>query len=165
MSAFLISQLLVSIAIGVDLLSFQLRSREKMLLCFMSAATLIAIHFILLEKYTAACLSFLAVARFITSYFTTSIYVRNVFIGLSIIVAIVTFHGFLSVLSALGAIVGTMASFEKNDKQLRQLMMVATSFWVVHNIIAITPVTVVMELLFLSSNAVGYYRFYIKKKK
>ena len=165
MSTFLISQILVTLAIGFDLFSFQLKQREKMLVCFMSAATLIAIHFLLLEKWTAAALSFLAVARFITSYFTTSIVVRNTFITLSLIIGIVTFHGGLSVLSTLGAIFGTMSAFEKNDKQLRQLMMVATSFWIIHNTLALTPVAVVMELLFISSNAVGYYRFYIKKRK
>lgn len=136
-----------------------------MLLCFISAAILISLHFVLLEKWTAAGLTFLGVIRFATSYHTTSIKVRNFFLGASVVISIVTFQGFLSVLSCFATIFSTMASFHKEDQRLRQFMILSTSLWIIHNFIAWTPVAIVMEVLFVSSNLVGYYRFYIKKKK
>jgi hypothetical protein len=48
---------------------------------------------------------------------------------------------------------------------LRQLMFIGTCLWLIHNIIAGSPGAVIMEIIFLSSNMVGYFRYYIKPKK
>ena len=44
-------------------------------------------------------------------------------------------------------------------------MFIGTSFWLVHNYFANSPAAVFMEVLFLGSNLIGYYRHYIKPKK
>lgn len=163
MSPFIISQILVGIAICFDLISFQFKNRKYILICFISASVLISIHFILLEKWTAASLMALAVIRFTVSFFTTSLKIRNIFIALSILVSILTFQGYLSIISCLAAIFGTLGSFHKEDQQLRQLMIIASSLWILHNALSLSPLAVVMEFLFLGSNLIGYYRFYIKK--
>ncbi len=164
MTPFILSQILVTIAIVFDLLSFQFKNRKYLILCFISASILISLHFILLEKWTAAALMGVAAVRFSTSYYTTSLKARNFFITVSILVSIITFQNYLSFLSCLGAVIGTVASFQKEDKKLRQLMIAGSTIWIIHNSLAFTPVAVIMEVLFLSSNIVGYYRFYIKKK-
>lgn len=84
------------------------------------------------------------------------------FVCSAIIITAFSFEGLLSLLSCGGTIFGTVAAFCKEDKLLRQLMLVSTSLWLTHNYIAGSPGAVVMEFLFISSNLVGYYRFYIK---
>jgi len=163
MTPFIISQILVGIAICFDLVSFQFKNRKYILMCFISASMLISIHFVLLEKWTAASLMALAVIRFTVSFFTTSLKVRNIFIALSILVSILTFEDYLSIISCIGAIFGTLGSFHKEDQQLRKLMIIGTSLWIIHNALSFSPVAVIMEFLFLSSNLIGYYRFYIKQ--
>ncbi|MDD2465616.1 MAG: YgjV family protein [Desulfobulbus sp.] len=163
MSSFALSQVLVAIAIGFDLLSFQFKNRQRILACLCCSCLLIAVHFLLLGLWTAMGLAFLAAIRMVASYFTTSKRVMFFFVVASLLVAVSTFHGLLSVLSCVGALFGTIGSFCREDKQLRLVMMCATSLWLVHNILAGTPTAVLMEGLFLGSNLLGYYRFYVRR--
>ncbi len=39
-------------------------------------------------------------------------------------------------------------------------MIVGTLLWLIHNYLAGSPTAVLMELLFISSNLIGYYRYY-----
>lgn len=162
MSSFLLSQILIVIAIGFDLLSFQFKNRQRIILCLSISCLLIAAHFALLGVWTAMGLALLAAIRLVAGYLTTSKRVMLFFVAATVAVATLTFHGLLSVLSCLGAIFGTIGSFCREDKQLRLLMMGATSLWLIHNCLAATPAAVVMEALFLGSNLLGYYRFYLR---
>lgn len=162
MTDFALSQVFVGFAICSDLVSFQFKKRTAIICCLLLSCNLIAIHFILLEHWTAAFLALLAGARFLTSIFTTSRYALALFLGASLCVGISTYEGLLSILGVTGAMFGTAASFCKEDKQLRQLMMICTSIWIVHNSIAGSPGAVIMELIFISSNMIGYFRYYIR---
>ncbi len=108
-------------------------------------------------------LAFLAAVRLGVSYFTTSKKVMLVFIGGSLLLALCTYGGGLSVLSCLGAVLGTIGSFCAEDRRLRQVMMGATTTWLVHNMLAGSPTAVLMEGLFLVSNLLGYYRYYLRR--
>lgn len=70
----------------------------------------------------------------------------------------------MSVLGCAGGIFGSIASFCKEDKRLRQLMLIGTALWIIHNILAGSPGAVQMEALLISSNLVGYFRFYLRPK-
>ncbi|MBV5318301.1 MAG: YgjV family protein [Desulfobulbaceae bacterium] len=163
LSVFSISQLLVGVAIGFDLLSFQFKERRRIIACLVVSCLLVAIHFALLGYWTATGLGLLAALRFATSLLTTSKGLMAVFIGAALVVAVVTFHGILSILSCLGSIFGTISSFCRTDKRLRQLMLIATSLWLAHNCLAGSPTAILMEGLFICSNLVGYYRFYCRR--
>ena len=43
-------------------------------------------------------------------------------------------------------------------------MLAGTTIWIVHNYLAGSPGAVLMEALFISSNLIGYFRFYIRPK-
>lgn len=165
MSLFVASQILVGIAICTDLLSFQLKKRVHIVSCLLVSCILISLHFMCLELWTAACMGLLAAARFITCVFTTDRVVRTLFVLATLIVSLVTYEGLLSVLCTVGGVFGIYASFCEDDKPLRQLMAIGTSIWLIHNIIAGSPGAVVMEILFLGSNVVGYFRYYIRPHK
>ena len=110
-----------------------------------------------------AGLGLLATVRFLTSLVTTSRVAMAIFMTASALITVVTFNGLLSVLSGLGSLFGTAGTFCRDDKHLRQIMLIGTSLWLVHNILAKSPTAVVMEALFITSNLVGYYRFYMKR--
>ncbi|WP_163338214.1 YgjV family protein [Desulfopila sp. IMCC35008] len=165
MSLFAVSQILVGIAICTDMLSFQFKKRVHIVSCLLVSCTLISIHFMCLGHWTAACMGLLAAARFITCVFTTDRKVRTLFVLATLIVSMVTYEGLLSVLCTVGGLFGIYASFCEDDKPLRQLMAVGTSIWLLHNILAGSPGAVLMEILFLGSNFVGYFRYYIRPQK
>lgn len=164
MSDFLLSQILIGIAICTDTLSFQFKERKKIVACLLISCTLISAHFMLLDHWTAACLGLIAAVRFTTSMFSTSKKLMGLFIIATVVISIFTYAGILTVLGCAGGIFGTIASFCKEDKMLRQLMLVGTSLWIVHNFLAGSPGAVLMEAIFISSNLVGYFRFYVRPK-
>ena len=163
MSVFFISQVLVWIAILFDLMSFQFKERKKIVACLFAAGVLISSHFILLEQWTAASLMVIATTRYLISIFSTSPKLKWLFCGSSIVATTVTFSGLVSIISCLGSLFQTVAAFNKEDKRLRELMIVGTSFWLLHNYLIGSPTAVLMEVLFISSNLIGYYRYYVKK--
>ena len=165
MTAFLLSQIFIGIAIFFDLMSFQFKNRKKIIICFFCASVFIGLHFLLLEQHTAAFLVFISALRFITSIFTTSKKLMSVFLFMCSLVTFFTYAGFLSLLAYLGASINTIASFCKEDKHLRLIMMTGTLFWLANNYFSNSPAAVFMEILFLCSNVVGYYRHYMKKEK
>jgi hypothetical protein len=164
MSDFLLSQVLIGIAICTDTISFQFKERKKIVACLLVSCTLISAHFMLLGHWTAAGLGLIAAARFTTSLFSTSKKLMGLFFVATIAVSIFTYSGLLSILGCAGGLFGTAASFCQKDKPLRQLMLIGTSLWIVHNFLAGSPGAVLMEAIFISSNLVGYFRFYIRPK-
>jgi len=165
MSNFLLSQILIGIAICFDMASFQFKDRKKIVICFFCASILIGLHFALLEQYTAAGLVVISAIRFLTSIFTSSKKMMAVFLMATSTVTFFTYAGFLSLLTYMAASISTVASFCKDDKHLRQIMLISTMIWVVNNYLINSPAAVFMEILFICSNAIGYYRHYIKPNK
>ena len=165
MTNFVLSQILVGIAIVFDIISFQCKERRQIVACLMGSCLLISSHFLLLGYSTAAALGIVAALRFFTGLFSTSKWVMGGFILASVVLSALTYSGVLSIVSGLGSVFGTTGTFCKNDKHLRQLMLVGTALWLIHNILAQSPAAVLMECLFIGSNLVGYYRYYIRPKK
>ncbi|CAM2823833.1 YgjV family protein [Vibrio mytili] len=162
MTPFVLSQVLVAIAIGFDLMSFQFKDRRKIVASLFCAGTLISSHFILLEKWTAASLMIIATIRYLTSVFSTSSKLKYLFYSASVLSTVVTYAGLVSILSCFASLFQTAAAFNKDDRRLRELMIVGTTLWLIHNYVVGSPTAVLMEVLFISSNLVGYYRYYYK---
>ncbi len=163
MSVFFISQVLVAIAICFDLMSFQFKERKKIVTCLFFAGILISSHFVLLEQWTAASLMLIATFRYLISIFSTSSKLKFVFCFASVGATALTFTGLTSILSCVGSVFQTIAAFNKDDRRLRELMIIGTSFWLLHNYLVGSPVAVAMEVLFIGSNLIGYYRYYYRK--
>ena len=107
----------------------------------------------------------ISAVRTIASIYSTSNKLMFIFLLLGTAVTFFTYAGLLSILSYIAASLSTIASFRKDDKHLRQIMMFATSFWLLNNYLASSPAAIIMEILFLSGNFFGYYRHYFKPKK
>lgn len=119
-------------------------------------------HFYLLEVYTAAAIGVLSIARFSLSIIYVRQWLMWVFLLATVVVAALTFNGVLSVLSACATSLFTLGAFQNNDQRLRLFSIAAVCFWIVHNIIAKSVMGVVLEVFFLTSCLLGYYRFYIR---
>lgn len=161
---FILSQLLIAVAICVDVLSFQFKERRKILACLVVSTLLISSHFMLLEHWTAAFLGLLSVVRYSSSIFTTSRRVMWLFLISILAISVFSFEGPLSIMGGIATTITTIGAFGKDDKRLRQLMLVGTSIWIVHNYLAGSPGAVLMEGIFITSNLVGYFRYYIKPR-
>ena len=105
----------------------------------------------------------ISTTRYLISVFSTSSKLKYLFCFAAILATIFTYNGLVSVISCFGSLFQTAAAFNKDDKRLRQLMVIGTTFWLIHNYLVGSPTAVIMETLFISSNLIGYYRYYYKK--
>ena len=163
-SAFLVSQILIGIAFAFDLASFQFKRRRHTLICFTIAASLISLHFFLLGAVTAGFVVAVSATRFAVSIFTTDNRLKYVFLVLIFGLGVWTFDGYEDILITLAMLFSTLAAFDANEKRLRQLMMVATTLAITHNVVIFTPAGIALEIFFLGSNLFSYWRFYIRKQ-
>lgn len=163
MSLFLWSQLVVSLALLLDLLSFQLRDRRGILACLALSCALNAGHFALLGQGSAASLLLLASVRFLVSMLATSRVLMWLFMGLACAAVLATYQGPLALLGLLGSLLQTRAAFCQDDRLLRRWMLLGTLCWLANNLLVGSPVAALMEGLFMVSNLVGYYRHHGRK--
>lgn len=164
-TAFIISQIAMFIAMGFDFLSLQFRKREYIFLSLIISAALISTHYFLLNRIAAGVIVFISVLRFITCYFTTNKKFLFVFIALNTISLFFTYKVLSDLIIYGGLLIFITGNFQKNDKLMRKLMMIGTSIIILYNIVIFSPMGVIAEGLFLTSNFIGYYRYHIRNKK
>ena len=162
---FILSQIVMFIAMGFDFLSFQFKKRQYLFLCLIVSASLISTHYFLLNKIAAGVIVLISVFRFITCYFTSNKKFMFLFIGLNTISLFFTYSEIFDLIFYFGLIFIIVGNFQKDTKLLRKIMMVGTSIILLYNIIIFTPLGILGEILFLTSNFLGYYRHHIKNKK
>lgn len=161
--SFFISQILAGIAIIADICSFQFKERKKIIIFFMIAASCIALHYFLLERYVATLLIWVGIIRFFIAYHSTWIYWKYIFIWIFGGTTVLFYKDIYDILILLAMSLSTIASFQKDDHSLRLIMMWGTMSTILYNTLIFSPVWVMLEAIFLWSNLVWYYRYYLKK--
>ena len=165
MSLFAVAQLLVALAICLNILALQCRQRRTIILLLLVSCSLVAVHFLLLGYTTAAGLLLLSMARLAVGLWTVSKKMMGLFALAAIILTALTFTGWLSLLSCAAVLLSTIASFSEDDRRLRLAFMCAACLWVVDNGVVGSPGAMANDALFLVSNLIGYYRFHIRPKR
>jgi len=162
---FIISQILMLIAMGFDFLSLQYKKREYTFLCLIVSASLISTHYFLLGQIAGGVIVSISVLRFITCYFTTNKKYLFIFIGLNTISLFFTYKSPIDLIIYIGLVIFIIGNFQEDNKLMRKFMMGGTSIIVIYNAIIWSPMGVITEASFLISGIIGYYRHYIKKNK
>ena len=161
---FILSQCLVAVATLLDLASFQFKSRQIILMCLFSSVLLTSIHFLLLNNLSASALMLIAALRYGYCIFARKQWVMYGFMALSVFAVLITWQSWFSFIALTATLVQTYASFQSKDLLLRCLMVLGTLCWIMHNLLIFSPVAVVMETVFLLSNLLGLWRFYVNPK-
>lgn len=161
---FVLSQLAMFLAMGLDFLSLQFRKRKQIYLTLVFSAALISTHYFLLEKITAGIIVFFSVLRFITCMFTTNKKYLILFLILNTLALIFTYSEIYDLAIYIAISVFIVGNFQKSDKRMRKTMMAGTSLAVLYNAIIMSPMGVIAEGSFLIGNFTGYYRHYIRKR-
>ena len=162
---FLFSQIFAGIAIISDFLSFQFKERNKIIVFFLISVSFLFLHYLLLDRYTAAVIMAIGIVRYLVCFRYTQKYWKYIFIAGYIIATIIFYKDVYDLIFLVGMSLSTFAAFEIDDKSLRHYMMSATSFSILYNFLIFSPMWVLLEGLFLWSNFIWYYRHYLKKKK
>ncbi|MDR6982832.1 hypothetical protein J2X32_001450 [Rheinheimera pacifica] len=156
--SFALSQCLAAMAFISGIVAFQRYDRASMLKFWFVSALLNASHFAVLGQYEAALFVGLTAVRFLVAAISPRQRWMYCFLALSTLLIVLSYSNPVNLLPYLAAVVGTVGSFQKNVLLVRALMAVGATAWIIHNLLVGSPVAVLMELAFLSSNLVGYIR-------
>lgn len=157
-SPFLWSQLLAGLAFVAGISAFQLKQRQPMLLCWFLSAALNASHFVVLGQLAAGLFVGFTAVRFLVAAYYPKPPLMWLFLVLSTLLLWQTYQSPLQLLPFLAAIVGTIGSFQRKVVWVRSCMAIGACAWICHNILVGSPVAVAMELAFLASNLLGFWR-------
>lgn len=155
---FLLSQLLVSLALLLDLLSFQLRHKQQTLLCLALSCLLNAGHFLLLSQPNAALLLLLASCRFLTSAVFPSPRWHRFYLLLAPATLLWLGSTPLAWLATAANMLQTHAAFQTGARKLRYWMLAGTLCWLLNNALLGSPVAVIMEGFFAASILLSLWR-------
>jgi Bacterial inner membrane protein len=158
MSAFILSQLLAGGTLLVGMAAFQFRERTHILRGWCVAATLAAAHFYVLGSIAACLLVAVTALRFLISSFTTDARLMYLFLALAIGGFILTYASPVSFIALAATLIGTFGSFRRKENAIRYSMLTTEVLWTLHNIIIWSPVAILMEMLFFTSNLIGLLR-------
>ena len=158
MTPFALSQILAALTLITGMTAFQFRQRKHILLGWCVAASLAAVHFFVLGRVEAGMLVAVTALRFLVSSFTTDARLMYLFLIMSVAAFALTYSSPVSYLALTATLIGTYGSFHGSEKAVRYTMMVTEVLWATHNLIVWSPVAVIMEVLFFSSNLVGLLR-------
>ena len=160
MSIFFISQVVATLAFACGIISFQYKKRPNILLLLSCSALLNSFHFFLLGRTGAGTLFFINGFRVFTAAFSTNQRLMFLFMGIIIVANLLTYQDPIDILALFGAMLATFGNFQKNEKKIRIYYLGCAITWIVHNVIIGSPIAVFMEVTFLISNLIGYWRIY-----
>ena len=127
------------------------------LLCI--STLLVGTHFFLLGQEAAAIVVFSSTVRFFVSIWYVRPYLWVVFSLLGC-VPLIWFHSSADIFIAAVNVLFSYATFQPTDKLLRLWMAPSIILLIGFNIHVGSPMAVLLETVFLTSNVVGYIRYY-----
>lgn len=127
------------------------------------AAALYTVHFYLLGAFTGAAMNLVGGVRSYSYSKVTpnrsNVWIPILFTAIAILGTLLTWQGYLSILPLLGTTCGAVAFWQNNPKHIRRLAMLASPLWFVYNFISGSYPGMLIEVIMLTSNLVGQYRF------
>lgn len=152
------------IALFFAILAFQGKERRQILLRQSFAATLFSIHFWLLSAYSGSVMNLISVFRNIISEkkdrksWAKSIWWMYLFIGLSLVAVVYFWQGPISLLPALGIIVGTIGVWRNKPGEVRFYMLLTVFIWIPYTIITKSYSGLLTQIIIGTSIVSGMYR-------
>ncbi len=158
--SFIISQILVGIAILTDFISFQFKDRKYVLLTLTFSSLLITLHYFLLWEVNAEIILSISFLSFLVSSFSHDKRWMYLFLILYLIPIVFNYSESRDLILFFAMYIILIWKFQSNDKIVRLSIMLGTSFVILYNVLIFTPMWVILEVLFFSSNAIGYIKHY-----
>jgi hypothetical protein len=139
-----------------------------MLMLSVVASLLYTVHFFLLGAITGSAMNFMGAIRSYI-YYKVKPSRKNSWIMFGFLLVIMaatalTWQGTLSLLPMLGTLSGGVAYWQRKPKLIRRLALISSPLWFIYNAISGSYAGMFIEVVNLSSNLVGQYRFDLPKR-
>lgn len=158
----ILAQVIGFLGLTIHVLSFQQKTRGKVLLFTMIGCLFWALHFSLLGFYTAAAVNLVVALRSLVFYKFTNRDNRLMLYGFMaafVISTIFTWQGIISLLPLAACLLSTYASWQMSAQRIRQLTLPMPMLWFIHNFIAGSIAAMIADTSLFISIVVGLWRY------
>ena len=163
-SSFVISQILVGGALICNLLSFQFKKRTVVLWILTLAVLLVSGQLYFLGQITSALLTLYAVLYFLVSTKTTNRVVMFLFMAGGFAIFLLNYASYLDWFFMVSTVITLLSIYNSNQKRMREYQFAGTIIRIIYYVIIFSPIGILLEGALFVSNALSYYRFYIRKQ-
>jgi hypothetical protein len=158
MSSFLISQILVGIALILNLSSYHFKNRKNIIWVMVLALAFISGHLFVLNEITSALLMLYAIVYFSVSTKTANKKVMSLFIMGSFLIFIFTYTQILDSFIFISTIFTLFALYNTDMNKMKKLQGIGVVIRIVYYIFIFSPVAILMEASLLTSITTSYFK-------
>lgn len=166
---FWVAQLIGFIGMAMLALAYIQKKRQTILAFNIASAISWTIHFLILGATTGAAMNAMSIGRAAAFYAVAKTKRRKndvfiIVVGAFLIVAAITWQGYISVLPLVAMLLSTTALWQKDPQRIRAIVIASTPFWIVYNVITGSIAGVATEVMVAVSAAAGLYAYRRKKR-
>ncbi|MBR2328018.1 MAG: YgjV family protein [Clostridia bacterium] len=167
------------VAMAFNILSYQFKKRESVIICHLFGSTLFAISFFMLGAYTGGILNAVDTVRGLVFYDKKKLKADSpVWIAVFIIIYVLSyiatftlfskeftlFNAVIELLPVIGLTAMTVGYSKDNSKAIRLSGLISSPSWLIYNVANVAIGAIICEILSLISIALGIIRHDIKRK-
>ena len=161
---FVLAQIFAFLSSLCLLVSFWQRKRKKILFFQTLDSTFDIIQYSLLGAYTGSLISLLGATRAYTFSKTNNKFFLFLFLLLYVIASIITFNGLISFLPLIAALVYTIVTWNKKEKNIRIFSILVFFLWLIYDILVKAYISSITDIILIVSNSLAFYKLYKKGK-
>ena len=154
------------VAVTVFLLSFQQKTRGRIIAFNATSRALYILQYLLLGALSGAVLDVLGIAASLLAGFKNHPKMKRymrflipLLYAAFILSGILTYTGFLDLFALAGVMLHTGAFFLEDEKKIRILSLVGSPFWLVYNLTSLAIGSAIGDLLSICSIGIAIYRY------
>lgn len=167
---YILSQIFIILNYVFLVITYQLKKKEKILLFNIAAQTSAGLSYICLGAYTGLAMTIVSIIRNIVfivnekkngvSEKTTpnEILMLLVIFALIATLSVITFNGFLSLMSVFATMLYTFSVWQKNTKIYKILGIPVSILWISYNIYIGSIFGIILEIILMISAIIGFVK-------
>ena len=160
-----IAQAIGIVAVAVTFVSYQVKSRGKILFINGIATLLFAVHYLMLKAYPASIINFFGIIRNIVYGFSDRVplfgkkpvpYLMGaIIVGLGLL----SWTGWESIIITVALMLNTVFMSLKNPQHLRMSLILTCTMVLVYNVIVMSYGGILNEIIAMASATIGLVRY------
>lgn len=144
------------------LFSFWKKKRKQILFFQILDSTFDILQYFLLGAYTGSLISLLGATRAYTFSKTNNKFFLILFLLLYTISSIITFNGLISIVPLIAALIYTIVTWNKKEKNIRLFSILVFILWFIYDILVKAYVSSITDIILIISNSLAFYKLDIK---
>lgn len=168
---FILTQILSFIAMMINIIAVQLKTKKQILLTIVVANLLFIISYILLEAYMGALTCGIVAIEIIINTIledkgkaTPKIFII-LYLVIFILLGVISFGSFIDTLPIIASILFTVTLIQTQEKYVRLLILGNLLSWIIYDFFVRAYLAVISDLFIISSTIIGIIRYEIKKEE